>query len=98
MRENRGGHYGEFTGRDHHPFAFTMWMAGGGLRGGLNYGSTDEIGYYPDENPMSIRDLQATVLHLLGLDPYKFGFNRSGLNSRLIGPTTEGKVLQDIIA
>ena len=98
MRENRGGRYGKFVGRDHHPFAFTMWMAGGGIRGGQNFGATDEIGYYPDENPMSVRDLQATILHLLGLDPYKFGVLRSGLNSRLIGPTDEGKVRKEIIA
>ena len=98
MRENRGGRYGKFVGRDHHPFAFTMWMAGGGIKGGLNYGATDEIGYYPTENPVSVRDLQATILHQLGLDPFKFGVIRSGLNSRLIGPTDEGKVLKDILA
>lgn len=98
MRENRGGKYGKFVGRDHHPFAMTMWMAGGGIRGGLNFGSTDEIGYYPAENPLGVRDLQATVLHLLGLDPHKFGVLRSGLNSRLIGPTDEGKVRQEIMA
>lgn len=98
MRENRGGRYGKFVGRDHHPFAMTMWMAGGGIRGGLNFGSTDEIGYYPAENPLGVRDFQATVLHLLGLDPHKFGVLRSGLNSRLIGPTDEGKVRQEIIA
>ncbi len=98
MRENRGGKYGKFVGRDHHPFAMTMWMAGGGIRGGLNFGSTDEIGYYPAENPLGVRDLQATVLHLLGLDPHKFGVLRSGLNSRLIGPTDEGRVRQEIMA
>ena len=98
MRENRGGRYGKFVGRDHHPFAFTMWMAGGGIRGGLDFGATDELGYYPVENPMSVRDLQATILHLLGLDPFKFGVMRSGLNSRLIGPTTEGQVRHEIIA
>ena len=98
MRENRGGKYGSFVGRDHHPFAFTMWMAGGGIQGGLDFGSTDEIGYYPTENPMSVRDLQATILHLLGLNPHKFGVLRSGLNSRLIGPTDEGKVRKEIIA
>jgi hypothetical protein len=98
MRENRGGRYGKYVGRDHHPFAFTMWMAGGGIRPGLNFGSTDEIGYYPVENPVSVRDLQATILHQLGLDPFKFGVMRSGLNSRLIGPTSEGKVRPEIIA
>ena len=98
MRENRGGRYGKFVGRDHHPFAFTMWMAGGGVQGGLNFGATDEIGYYPAEDPVSVRDLQATILHLLGLDPFKFGVVRSGLNSRLIGPTNEGAVRSEILA
>lgn len=98
MRENRGGRYGKFVGRDHHPFAFTMWMAGGGIKGGFNFGATDDIGYYPTENPMSVRDLQATILHQLGLDPHKFGVIRSGLNSRLIGPTDEGKVRKEILA
>ncbi|MFM1559348.1 MAG: DUF1501 domain-containing protein [Roseibacillus sp.] len=97
MRENRGGRYGKYIGRDHHPFAFTMWMAGGGIKGGLNFGATDEIGYYPTENPMSVRDLQATILHQLGLDPFRFGVMRSGLNSRLIGPTDEGKVRKEIL-
>lgn len=87
-----------FVGRDHHPHAFTMWMAGGGIQGGLAYGKTDEFGYYPIENPVSIRDLQATMLHLLGLDPYRLSFAYQGLNNRLIGPTNEGKVLADIIA
>ena len=86
-----------FIGRDHHPHAFTMWMAGGGIKGGLNFGATDEIGYYPTENPMSVRDLQATILHQLGLDPFRFGVMRSGLNSRLIGPTDEGKVRKEIL-
>ncbi len=98
MRENRGGRYGKFVGRDHHPFAFTMWMAGGGIKGGLNFGSTDDVGYYPAENPMSVRDLQATVLHLLGLDPYKLSMLHQGLNARLIGPTDEGKIRKEILA
>jgi len=97
MRENRGGRYGTFVGRDHHPVAFTMWMAGGGIKGGLNFGATDDIGYYPSEDPMGVRDLQATILHQLGLDPFKLGVVRSGLNSRLIGPTDEGKVRKEIL-
>ncbi|MCB1226035.1 MAG: DUF1501 domain-containing protein [Verrucomicrobiales bacterium] len=87
-----------FVGRDHHPYAFTMWMAGGGIRGGVSYGQTDEFGYYAAENPVSIRDLQATILHLTGLDPYRFHFAYQGLDNRLIGPTSEGKVLHDILA
>ena len=97
MRENRGGSYGSFVGRDHHPYAFTIWMAGGGVKRGLNYGQTDEIGYYVAENPVTPRDIQATILHLLGLDPYKLNFPFQGLNQRLIGPTDEGKILRGIL-
>lgn len=86
-----------FIGRDHHPFAYTMWMAGGGVKEGLAYGQTDEFGYYPVENPVSIRDLQATILHLLGLDPFRFHFAYQGLNNRLIGPTDEAHVLTGIL-
>lgn len=85
-------------GRDHHTFAYSMWMAGGGVKPGVAYGSTDEIGYYVAENPVGTRDLQATILHLLGLDPYKFHFPYQGLKQRLIGPTDEGRILSDIVA
>ncbi len=87
-----------FIGRDHHPHAFTMWLAGGGIRPGLAYGQTDEFGYYPVENPVGIRDLQATIQRLLGLDPYRFSFPYQGLDNRLIGPSDEGKILAGIMA
>lgn len=87
-----------FYGRDHHPYAFTMWLAGGGIKGGVSHGATDDIGYYITENPVSLRDLQATILHLMGLDPYRFSYSYQGLNNRLIGPTDEGKVLKAILA
>lgn len=87
-----------FIGRDHHTNAYTMWMAGGGIKPGLRYGQTDEFGYFPVENPVSIRDIQATIEHLVGLDPYRFSYAYQGLNNRLIGPTDEGKVLRDILA
>jgi hypothetical protein len=87
-----------FVGRDHHPFAYTMWLAGGGIREGLAFGQTDEFGYYPVENPVSIRDLQATVLHQLGLDPHRFHYKYQGLDQRLIGPTEEGRVLREILS
>ena len=87
-----------FIGRDHHPYAYTMWMAGGGVKPGIAYGATDDIAYYPAENPVGVRDLQATLLHLMGLDPYRFSYSYQGLNNRLIGPTEEGRVLQDILA
>ncbi len=98
MRENRQGDKTEYYGRDHHPFAFTMWMAGGGTKGGVNLGSTDDIGYYVDEDPVTPRDLQATMLHLLGLDPYEFHYPHQGLKERLIGPTDEGRIVQQVLA
>ena len=87
-----------YIGRDHHPYAFTMWMAGGGIKGGTAYGKTDEFGYYPVESPVTIRDIQATILNAMGLDPYRFSYLYQGLNNRLIGPTDEGKVLNDLLA
>src|SRR6056297_119838 len=87
-----------YVGRDHHPYAFSMWLAGGGMQRGLSYGQTDEFGYYPVEKPVSIRDLQATLLHVLGLDPHRFHFQYQGLDQRLIGPTEEGRVLTDLLA
>src|ERR1051326_6956142 len=59
---------GRSFGRDHHPQAYTIWMAGGGLKRGLTYGATDELGFHVVENPVHVHDLQATILHLLGLD------------------------------
>ena len=75
-----------------------MWLAGGGTQGGLAYGATEEFGYYPIERPGGIRDLQATILNLLGLDPYRFSYTYQGLDNRLIGPTDEGRVLLDILS
>ncbi|HIL69656.1 MAG TPA: DUF1501 domain-containing protein, partial [Verrucomicrobia bacterium] len=84
MNEARNG--SKFLGRDHHPDCFTIWMAGGGIKKGLSYGSTDEFGYTITENKVSIHDLQATVLHCLGLDPHHFSYPFQGLNQRLVGP------------
>jgi hypothetical protein len=86
-----------FFGRDHHPYAYSMLLAGGGVRGGLSYGQSDEIGYYVAEDPVTPKDLQATLLHLLGLDPYRFGYEYQGLFNRLIGPTDEGKILTRLV-
>ena len=86
-----------FIGRDHHPHAFTMWMAGAGVKPGV-YGETDDIGYYPTKDPVGIRDLQSTLLHLLGIDPHSFHFPYQGLNQRLIGPTADGKVIPGILS
>jgi uncharacterized protein (DUF1501 family) len=96
MNEARGG--SKFLGRDHHPHCFTMWMAGAGVKAGLNYGATDELGYFAVENKVTVRDLQATILHLLGLDPFHFSYRFQGLNNRLIGPTNEGRIAKGILA
>jgi uncharacterized protein DUF1501 len=84
MNEARGG--STFLGRDHHPHCFCLWMAGGGVKPGLIHGETDELGYQVAKDPVSIRDLQATILHLMGLDPFQFSFRYQGLDQRLIGP------------
>jgi uncharacterized protein (DUF1501 family) len=96
MNEARGG--SKFLGRDHHPHCFSMWFAGAGIKPGLKFGATDEIGYRITENKVSVRDLQATILHLLGFDPYQFSVKSLGLNQRLIGPTNDGKVIRGILS
>jgi hypothetical protein len=72
-------------GRDHHPRCFTMWMAGGGSRGGTIYGETDDFSYNIVKDPVHIRDFHATVLHLLGIDHQRFTFRHQGLDQRLTG-------------
>jgi len=94
--EARGG--STFLGRDHHPHAFTLWMAGGGIKSGLVYGETDELGYFVTENKVTVRDFQATVLHLLGFDPYAFSYRYQGLDNRYIGPSNEGQIVKGILA
>ncbi|MCR9118905.1 MAG: DUF1501 domain-containing protein, partial [bacterium] len=78
----RQSNVGEFTGRDHHPFAFTVWMAGGGVKAGVQHGQTDEFGYAPIRDAVSVRDLQATILHLVGLDAHQHSFEFKGLQQR----------------
>lgn len=96
MNEERNG--SKFLGRDHHPHCFTMWMAGAGIKKGYIHGATDELGYRVAEGKVTIRDLQATVMHLLGFDPYKFSHRYQGLNNRLIGPSNEGKIAKALLA
>jgi hypothetical protein len=96
MNEERGG--SKFLGRDHHPHCFTIWMAGGGIKPGMTLGATDELGYYITEGKMGIRDLQATILHLLGLDAFKLGYSYQGLHQRLIGPEGEAEVRKELLA
>jgi hypothetical protein len=84
------------NGRDHNPHGFTMWMAGGGVKGGFAYGATDEYGYYAAENKMHIHDLHATILHALGLDHELLTFRYAGRDFRLTD--VAGVVAQDIFA
>ncbi len=82
---SQGGVSKENYGRDHHPRCFTMWMAGGGSKGGTIYGETDDFSYNIVKDPVHIRDFHATVLHLLGFDPEAFTYKFQGLDQRLIG-------------
>lgn len=72
-------------GRDHHPRCFTMWLAGGGVKSGMTYGSTDDFSYNVAEKPVHVRDLHATVLHLLGIDHERFSYRHQGLDFKLTG-------------
>ncbi len=83
-------------GRDHHPTAFTCFLAGAGVKKGIRYGSSDEIGYFVAENKVTIPDFHATILHLLGLDHERLTFYHNGINRRLTN--VEGKVIHDILA
>ncbi|MBI3682110.1 MAG: DUF1501 domain-containing protein [Acidobacteria bacterium] len=83
-------------GRDHHPYGFTMWMAGGGVKKGLVYGATDEYGYYAVENKVHVHDLHATILHLLGLDHKKLTYPFGGRQMRLTD--VYGNVVRDVLA
>jgi hypothetical protein len=83
-------------GRDHHPHAFSMWLAGGGVRGGIVHGKTDDFGYYVAENKVTIPDLHATILHLLGLDHTKLTFRHAGRDFRLTD--VSGTVVRDVLA
>jgi hypothetical protein len=96
MNEARGG--SKYLGRDHHPNCFTIWMAGGGIKPGITVGATDDLGYTITDNPVSIHDLQATILHLLGLDAWKLTYAYQGLNQKLIGPEGEAKIRKELLA
>ena len=87
---------GSVLGRDHYPDVFSMWMAGGGVKGGLDYGSSDELGFSVAENPVHVHDLQATILHQLGFDHEKLTYRFQGRDYRLTD--VHGKVIQDILA
>jgi hypothetical protein len=77
--------YASGTGRDHNSYGFTMWLAGGGIKGGISVGTTDELGSAAVEDPFHVRRLHATALHLVGLDPNKLSYFYSGLDQKLVG-------------
>ena len=83
-------------GRDHNPYGFSMWLAGGGVKGGTVYGATDEFGFKAVENKVHVHDLHATVLHLLGFDHEKFTYRYAGRDFRLTD--VYGRVVNEILA
>lgn len=90
------GGYVDSIGRDHNPFGFTMWMAGGGVKGGIVHGATDEFGYFAVENKVHMHDLHATMLHLLGMDHKRLTFPYSGRDMRLTD--VHGNVVKELLA
>jgi hypothetical protein len=88
---------GQGTGRDHHILGFSVWMAGGGIKGGVTYGETDELGYRAVENEVHVRDLHATILALCGIDHSRLSFKYQGLDVRLTG-VDPSRIVRDLIA
>jgi hypothetical protein len=100
-----GGEFGRMPmseqgkGRDHNPWGYTVWLAGGAVKGGLAYGATDPIGLRAAENKVHTRDFHATLLHLLGLDPLALSYYHNGLDERLVGPDDKVvRVVEEILA
>jgi hypothetical protein len=92
MFQGKGG-----AGRDHHVKGFSMWMAGGGIKGGVGHGETDELGYHAEKNIVHVRDLHATMLHQLGIDHERFSVKHQGLDMRLSG-VEKARVVKEILA
>ena len=93
MNEERNG--SKFLGRDHHPRAFTVWLAGAGIKKGITLGATDELGYNVVEDKVHVHDLQATILHLLGLDHTRLTYKFQGRNFRLTD--VSGEVVKKLL-
>ncbi len=91
MFQGKGG-----AGRDHHVKGFSMWMAGGGIKGGVGYGATDELGYHAEENIVHVRDMHATMLHQLGINSERFSVKHQGLDMRLTG-VEKARVVKEIL-
>jgi len=95
---SQGGLTKDNYGRDHHPRCFTMWLAGGGVKGGTIYGTTDDFSYNVVENPVHVRDLHATILHLLGIDHRKFTVKWLGSDMKLTGVDADAQVVKAILS
>jgi uncharacterized protein (DUF1501 family) len=91
-----GANAGRVNGRDHNHHGFTVWLAGGGVRGGQTYGSTDEFGFQATENKVHVHDLHATILRLLGFDHERFTYRYAGRDFRLTD--VHGRVVQELLA
>jgi hypothetical protein len=99
MLENRGGNDNKFVGRDHNPGVFTIWMAGGGVKPGITHGESDPIGYEAMTDKVSVHDLHATLMHLMGFDHEKLTYPSQGVNQRLSNITKPGtKIVKGILA
>ena len=94
---SQGGLSRDNYGRDHHPRNFCMWMAGGGIKGGITYGQTDDFSYNITENPVNINDLNATILHCMGIDHERFTYKFQGLDQRLTGVEKQ-RVVTELLA
>ncbi len=97
MQENRGGQEMKYIGRDHHPEAFSIWLAGGGIKSGITHGATDDLGYDVVRDPVEVRDLHATMLYLLGFDYRTFSYSYQGLDQKLTG-VKPARVVSEILA
>ena len=86
------------AGRDHNPYGYTVWMAGGGIKGGTVYGSTDDFGFRAEQHPVQVRDLHATILHLLGLNHDELTYYFQGVDQRLTQIDGESRVIHEILA
>ena len=94
---SQGGFGDPSSGRDHHGRCFTVWLAGGGVKGGTAYGTTDDFAYNIVENPVAVRDFHATILHCLGIDHERFTFPFRGLDAKLTG-VEPARVVREILA
>lgn len=98
-----GGEFGRMpmseqgTGRDHNPWGYSVWLAGGGVKGGMAHGTTDAVGLRAAEHPVHIRNFHATLLYLLGLNPQALSYLHNGLEERLIGPTDDVEIVREIL-